>query len=344
MKTVGGILVTQHSVTFDNASAAVSLCGTLTLPDSGPSCPAAILVHGQGALDRDMSFAHLKPFKTLAEHLAANGIASLRYDKRGVGESGGDFGSVTREDLASDVSAALGFLKRREAIDPNRIGLIGQSEGGVVAPMVASASDDVAFVVLLAGPAVSGRENLGLSFAMFAQASPANDLRVPDFKRLMDRLLDLVGSDSPRSEDQAAVAELAESVTRHVVNERTNIVFGGAEVTADQFIGFLSSPCLRETVESEPGACLSVLACPTLALFAEKDKHVPAAENAMAMQRFLEAAGNLEYTVETIAGTNHLFQRCETGYPDEYLTIDHDISSDVLDRVSGWITGMVRGE
>jgi alpha/beta superfamily hydrolase len=118
-----------------------------------------------------MSLAHLKPFKTVAEHLAANGIASLRYDKRGVGDSGGDFGSATREDLAGDVSAALRFLKRHEGIIPGRIGLLGQSEGAVIAPMVASTSDDVAFVVLLAGPAVSGRENLSLSFAMFAQAS-----------------------------------------------------------------------------------------------------------------------------------------------------------------------------
>ena len=164
-----------------------------------------------------MSFAHRKPFKTLAEHLAANGFASLRYDKRGVGESGGDFGSATREDLAGDVFAALRFLKRHEAIIPDRVGLIGQSEGGVIAPMVASTSDDVAFVVLLAGPAVPGWENLSLSFAVFAQASPSNDLSVRDFKRLLDRLLDLVNSDSPLPEDRAAAAQLAESVapSRH---------------------------------------------------------------------------------------------------------------------------------
>jgi alpha/beta superfamily hydrolase len=291
-----------------------------------------------------MSFAHLKPFKTLAEHLAANGIASLRYDKRGVSESGGDFGSATREDLASDVFAALRFMRRHEAIIPDRIGLIGQSEGGVIAPMVASASDDVAFVILLAGPAVSGRENLSLSFAMFAQASPSNDLSVRDFKRLLDRLLDLVNSDSPLPEDRAAAAQLAESVAPHVINEKTNMVLGGTDVTAEQFIGLLSSPCLQKTIESAPETYLSGLTCPVLALFADKDKHVPAMENMAAMKRSLEVAGNRDYTVETIAGSNHLFQRCETGYPDEYFTIDHDISPDVLDRMSGWIAGIVRRE
>jgi pimeloyl-ACP methyl ester carboxylesterase len=291
-----------------------------------------------------MTFAHLKPFKTLAGHLAANGIASLRYDKRGVGESGGDFASATREDLAGDVFAALRFLNRHHGIIPARIGLLGQSEGAVVAPMVASTSDDVAFIVLLAGPVVSGRENLCLSFAMFAQASPSNDLSAPDFKRLLDRLLDLVGLESPSPEDQAAAMQLAESVAPHVINEKTKMVLGGADVTAERFIGLLSSPCMRETIEDAPETYLSKLTCPVLALFADKDKHVPASENMAAMKRSLRAAGNCHYTVETIAGCNHLFQRCETGYPDEYFTIDHDISPDVLDKVSRWIAGIARRE
>jgi fermentation-respiration switch protein FrsA (DUF1100 family) len=334
--------MTNHSVVFENPSAGVSLSGTLSLPGTGGRCPAVVLIQGQGPLDRDMSLAHLKPFKTLAEHLAANGIASLRYDKRGVGDSGGDFGSATREDLAGDVSAALRFLKRHEGIIPGRIGLLGQSEGAVIAPMVASRSDDVAFVVLLAGPAVSGRENLSLSFAMFAQASPSNDLGVPDFKRLLDRLFDLVSLESPSRADQDAAMQLAESVAPHVINERTNMVLGGTDVTAEQFIGLLSSGCFQGTFESAPETCLSRLICPVLALFGDKDKHVSARENMAAMKSSLEAAGNRDYTVETLAGSNHLFQHCETGFPDEYFTIDHDISPDVLDRVSDWIAGIVR--
>jgi len=329
--------VTAVSVEFDNPSAGIRLSGTLTLPGGRDRSPAAILVHGQGPLDRDMSFAHLKPFKVLAEHLAAKGIASLRYDKRGVGQSGGDFGSATRRDLAGDVVAALDYLQRQEAILPDRVGLIGQSEGGVVAPLVAAASDDVAFVVMLAGPTVSGRENLALSFAMFAQASPANDLGVVDFKRRVDRLLDLVDLDSPLPEERVAAVQLAESVAPHVINEKTNVVLGGPDVTGEQLLGYLSSPCLQESVESLPDSYLSAVSCPVLALFGERDKHVSASENMAAAKRLLEAAGNRDYTVETIVGCNHLFQRCETGYPDEYLTIDHDISPDVLDRVSDWI-------
>jgi hypothetical protein len=195
----------------------------------------------------------------------------------------------------------------------------------------------VAFLVLLAGPAVSGRENLGLSFAMFAQASPSNDLGVPDFKRLLDRLLDLVSLESPSPEDQAAAMQLAESVAPHVINERTNMVLGGADVTAEQFVGLLSSACMQELAESVPETYISELACPVLALFADKDKHVPARENMAAIKRSFEAAGNRDYTVETISGCNHLFQRCETGYPDEYFTINHDISPDALNKVSDWI-------
>lgn len=120
------------------------------------------------------------------------------------------------------------------------------------------------------------------------------------------------------------------------------MVLGGADTTAEQFIGFLSSPCMQETVDSAPETYLSALTCPVLALFAELDRHVAARENMAAVERLLEASGNRGCTVETIAGCNHLFQRCETGYPDEYFEIDHDISPAVLDRVSGWIAGVVR--
>lgn len=332
----------ERIVAFENPSAGISLAGTLVVPDGPGPCPAAILVHGQGPLDRDMSFGHLKPFRALAEHLAASGIGSLRYDKRGVGKSGGDFGAATRKELAGDVVAALEFLERREEVLPDRIGLIGQSEGGVIAPMVASSCDDVAFAVLLAGPAVPGRENLGLSFALFAQASPTNDLSVAEFKPRVHRLLELLDSGLP--EDRQAAVRLAASVAPHVINKRTEVVLGGNEVTAEQFVEFLASPCLQETVDDRPETYLSRLTCPVLALFAERDKHVPAAENMAAAKRALAAAGNRCATVETVLECNHLFQRCATGYPDEYFAIDHDIAPEVLDRVSGWIERILSRE
>jgi pimeloyl-ACP methyl ester carboxylesterase len=329
--------MTDQSVAFENPSAGLSLAGTLSLPERDTPCPAAILVHGQGALDRDMSFGHLKPFRTLANHLQAKGIASLRYDKRGVGRSQGEFASVTQKELAGDVVAALSFMERHDAIMQDCIGLIGLSEGGVIAPMVASVCDDVAFVVLLAAPAVSGRENLSLSFSSFAEASPVHDLSAHEIKRSLDRLIDLVSLDSALPEDRVEALQLAESVAPLVINHRTNMVLGGADATGEQFISLLSSPCMQETVDGNPEKGLTALTCPVLALYGDKDRHVPARENAAAMRRSLEAAGNPDYTIETITDCNHLFQRCETGYPDEYFTIDHDISPDVLDRVSRWI-------
>ncbi len=338
-----GTAMETQSVEFDNPSAGIRLSGTLTVPAGRGRHPAAVLVHGQGPLDRDMSFGRLRPFKALAEHLAANGIASLRYDKRGVGESGGDFASATRWDLAGDVVAGLDFLQRQETVLPDRVGLIGQSEGGLIAALVASRSDDVAFVVSLAGPAVAGRENLALSFTQFALASPTNDLEPGELRQRLERLLDLVGADSSRPEDRAAAMELAQSLAPHVVNERTSMVLGGPEVDAEQLLGLLSSPCMRETLGGEPDGYLADVTCPVLALFAELDRHVPARENGAAAKRQLQAAGNRDWAVETIAGCNHLFQRCETGYPDEYFTIDHDISPEVLSRVSGWILGARAG-
>lgn len=332
----------ERTVAFQNSPAGISLAATLTVPDGPGPWPAAILVHGQGPLDRDMSFENLKPFRTLAEHLATSGIGSLRYDKRGVGESGGDFTAATRKELGGDVVAALDFLEQREEVLANQIGLIGQSEGGVIASMIASICDGVAYAVLLAGPAVSGRENLALSFSLFAEASPTNDLSVAEFKLRVHRLLDLLGSNLP--EDREAAVQLAESVAPHVINEKTQVVLGGAEVTAEQFVDFLASPCLQETIDDRPETHLSRLTCPVLALFAERDKHVPAAENMAAAERALAAAGNRAATVETVPECNHLFQRCTTGYPDEYFAIDHDMAPEVLDRVSGWIERILSRE
>lgn len=332
---------TDHAVVFENPSAGLRLAGTLALPGSAGPHPAVILVHGQGPLDRDMSFGRLRPFRALAEHLAEHGIASLRYDKRGVGESDGEFGSATREDLVSDLVAALWFLQDQPGVRRERIGLVGQSEGGMLAPSVASATQEVAFVVMLAGPALPGRDNLAHSFALFAQASPTNERRVDEFKQQVERLLDLLGRGPGGAGERSAALRLAESLAPHVVNEHTRAVLGGGPVDARQFVGFLSSSCLQELVESVPEVYLSRLKCPVLALFAEHDKHVPAGPNAEAARRFLEAAGNRRFTVETMAGCNHLFQSCVTGYPDEYFTLDHDMSPQVLGRVSGWITGVV---
>ncbi|MCZ8215835.1 MAG: alpha/beta hydrolase, partial [Cyclobacteriaceae bacterium] len=146
----------SEDVTFENKSAGISLAGTLTLPKKEGIFPVVILISGSGPQNRDEELMGHKPFLVLSDHLTKNGIAVLRYDDRGTALSKGDFKTATSADFATDVEAAMAYLKTRKEINKKKIGLIGHSEGGLIAPMVASRSKDVSFIVLLAGPGIPG--------------------------------------------------------------------------------------------------------------------------------------------------------------------------------------------
>ncbi|MCH7778719.1 MAG: alpha/beta fold hydrolase, partial [Gemmatimonadetes bacterium] len=163
----------EEEVTFHNAG--ITLAGTLTLPESGAPHPAVVMITGSGPQNRDEELFGFKPFHLIADHLTRNGVAVLRYDDRGVGGSTGSVSEATTEDFARDVLAAVDFLKNRSDIDPERIGLIGHSEGGIVAPLASSMSDDVAFMVLMAGTSVSGAEILIEQGALIMRASGATE-------------------------------------------------------------------------------------------------------------------------------------------------------------------------
>ena len=148
----------EEEVTFENRPAGINLAGTLTLPKSAGPFPAVILISGSGAQDRDEALAGHRPFLVLADYLTRQGVAVLRVDDRGVGGSTGDSLRATSSDFADDALAGVAYLKGRREIDTARIGLIGHSEGGLVAPLAATRSQDVAFIVLLAGPGLPGEQ------------------------------------------------------------------------------------------------------------------------------------------------------------------------------------------
>ena len=155
----------EEEVVYENKEAEITLAGTLTLPPGKSSFPAVLLITGSGPQDRDETVYGHYPFLVLADYLTRQGVAVLRVDDRGVGESTGDFSQATSEDFASDVLAGIGYLKTRKEINPEQIGLIGHSEGGLIAPMVAIKSPDVAFIILMAGTGLTGEEILYLQGA-----------------------------------------------------------------------------------------------------------------------------------------------------------------------------------
>jgi len=311
----------EEEVTFANPAAGISLAGTLTIPQGAGPFPTVMLITGSGAQDRNESILDHQPFLVLADHLTRNGIEVLRADDRGVGKSGGIFATATTADFAGDVEAGLSFLRSRSEVDQRRLGLIGHSEGGMIAPMVAARNNAVRFVVLMAGPGVPGDELILEQARLLAIASGAPPDIVQRNATEQRALLDIVKGEK----DNAAL--------ERALRERFSAL-GLTPQSADR----LATPWMRYFVSYDPAPALSALTCPVLAINGEKDLQVPPAQNLPVLRRALSS--NKSAQVEQIPGLNHLFQPAATGLPTEYASIETTIAPEVLEKISTWILSL----
>lgn len=298
------------------------LSGTLTLPAGAGPFPAVVLISGSGPNDRDETIKDHKPFAVLADALTRQGIAVLRYDKRGVGKSAGAYASATSSDFADDAAAAVAYLRGRPDIAPARIGLIGHSEGGLIAPMVAGKDPKVAFVVLLAGPSISGAEILKLQVRAKAEASGAGPEDIEKRVAFEGRLLAALGG-----KDEAAAKAAVDQVLAETPGLDPNVAAASRQLA--------SSPWFRQFVAYDPVPALKALRVPVLALYGDKDFQVPPSANAAIMTAALK--GDPDATVTVMPGLNHLFQLATTGLDDEYGQIEETISPSALDRIVAWV-------
>jgi fermentation-respiration switch protein FrsA (DUF1100 family) len=258
----------------------------------------------------------------LADHLTRAGIAVLRVDDRGVGGSTGDVASATSLDFASDVSAGVDFLRTRAEVRADRIGLAGHSEGGLIAPLVATRRDDVAFLVLLAGPGLRGDELLYLQSALIARAAGADELAIETQRAMLEQAFAILREE----EDLAAARPKLEEVLRATLGDAA-----GPELAQ------LATPWFRFFVVHDPASVLREVRCPVLALNGARDLQVAFDENLAAIAAALEAGGNPDFEVKRYPGLNHLFQPCETGAPSEYSAIEITFSEEVLADMAAWI-------
>jgi uncharacterized protein len=319
----------EEDLTFPNAKAGISLAATLTLPRGPGPFPAAILLAGSGPLDRDEADSGHRPFLILADHLTRNGIAVLRYDKRGIGRSTGDYEVATTADFASDAQAALAFLKRRKEIDPRKIGIIGHSEGGIIAPMIASRHNEVSWIVLLAGPATKGEETLLLQSDLITRAAGMTTDQIAkslDFDRESYNLV--------RQETNRAVLEnkLEELVKVSGLGPSMPPAF------VQRQIHWTSSPWFRYFLDYDPLPALQQTECPVLVLAGERDLQVPPQENLPLARKALEDGGNKDFQVVELPGLNHQFQHCYMGLPAESRAIEETFAPEALTTISVWIT------
>ena len=325
-----------EDVTFHNSKANILLAGTLTFPKKAGKFPAVVLITGSGGQNRDEELMGHKPFLVLSDYLTRQGIAVLRVDDRGVGQSKGDLRTATTADFAADVESAIAYLRTRKEIDGGKIGLVGHSEGGIIAPMVASQPGKVDFIVLLAGTGIRGDKLLLLQQELVAKAAGTTDAEIQKTKDINIGAFDIVIKSASAEAAKAALKNyLAEAIKKIPADSKPK------GISDEEFISMqlnqITSPWMYYFIKYDPAVALEKVRCPVLAINGEKDLQVPAKVNLTAIERALKKGGNKQVTTKELPGLNHLFQECKTGSPAEYAQIDQTFSPVAMEEVAKWI-------
>jgi pimeloyl-ACP methyl ester carboxylesterase len=330
----------SHDVTFENLRAKVTLAGTLTVPRGTGPFPCVVLVTGSGPQDRDEALLGHRPFLVVADHLTRHGIAVLRYDDRGVGKSTGRFAGATSDDFADDALAAVAFLKSRKEVDAKKIGIAGHSEGGLIAPMCAAKSKDVAFLVLLAGTGISGAELMPIQSKLISIAGGMPAAEAEAQSKEMVEIYNLIAAGKSEAEIKSRIGEIAlkqlESQPEKKSLPRAKLL-AEAHAVAGAQAAELFTPWFKRFLVIDPRQNLAKVGCPVLALNGAKDLQVPPKENLSQIEKALKDAGNKDVTIVEFPDLNHLFQTCKTGSPSEYASIEETFSPKALDTMTSWI-------
>jgi len=326
----------SEDITFENKKVGINLAGTLTLPNKEGVFPVVILISGSGPQNRDEELLGHKPFLVLSDFLTKNGIAVLRYDDRGIAMSKGDFKTATSADFATDVESAIAYLKTRKEINKNKIGLIGHSEGGLIAPMVASKSKDVAFIVLLAGTGIQGDSLLLLQKKLIEEASGINKEDIQKGQSSNRKVFDIVNKSTSLEQLNSDLTIYFKQILKDNPNTQKP-----AEMSDDDFVNLqvkqIATPWMQYFIKYNPATALEKVKCPVLAINGEKDLQVPPKENLEAINKALTKGGNKRVTTKELPNLNHLFQECKTGSPDEYATIEQTFSPIALTEILKWL-------
>lgn len=326
----------SEDVIFENKQEEIHLAGTLTLPQKDGVFPAVILISGSGPQNRDEELAGHKPFLVLSDYLTKNGFAVLRYDDRGTALSEGDFNNATSADLATDVESALAYLKTRKEINHQKIGLIGHSEGGLIAPLVAADSKDVAFIIMLGGPGIPGDKILLIQQRLIAQVSGTGEKEIKATEKMNRKIFDLVKTNTNTSDLKTDLRINLELFLSD--NPNFKIPDG---MTNDEFINLqiktYGTPWMQYFMKYAPVPTLKKVRVPVLALNGEKDLQITPKENLRAIKKAFRKAKNKNVTIKELPRLNHLFQESNTGSPYEYQLIEQTYSPIMLEEVLNWL-------
>jgi alpha-beta hydrolase superfamily lysophospholipase len=325
-------------VTFSNNRFNIKLAGTLTIPEGAGPFPAVVLVTGSGPQNRNEELLGHKPFLVIADYLTRHGIAVLRYDDRGVGKSQGNYGQATSADLATDAEAAWEYLKSQPVTDNSRIGILGHSEGGLIAPMIASKNDSVAFIVSLAGPGITGEKIILKQSEDIGRLMGESEENIRESTEINTKLYEILKKekDNKVAEEKiiAAYRDILakEKLPPDDIDKAVNKL--QATFGANAYTWF------RYFIMTDPAIFWEKVKCPVLALNGDKDLQVNAQQNLQAIKKALESSGNNNVETIVLPGLNHLFQHCSEGLPSEYSGIEETFSPEVLKIIADWIVAL----
>ncbi len=330
-----------EEVSYPNPDGGHVLAGTFTRPEEGGPFPAVILISGSGPQDRDEALMGHRPFLVLSDHLTRSGIAVLRFDDRGVGESTGNFATATSRDFASDALAGVAYLKTRDDVDRGAVGLAGHSEGGLIAPIAATQSDDISYIVLMAGPGINGEEILYAQGALIARAAGTTEEQIAEREAQQRATYEILKEES----DPARAAEMITDVARAAVEKLSEAERAQQGITDEASLDRVvqmqvqqvNSPWFRHFLTYDPAPTLEQVTVPVLAINGEKDLQVPWEVNLSEIEAALQRGGNTDYEIHALPDHNHLFQHSETGAPSEYATIEETWSVESMELIADWI-------
>ena len=314
-------------VTFVNAGVpGVKLSGTFSKPAGPGPFPTVVLISGSGPNTRDENLMGHKLLLVLADDLNRHGIATLRYDKRGIGASTGDYATATTADFTSDALAAVAYLKTRSDVDQKHIGVLGHSEGGLIAPAVAVADPVVSFVVLMAGPGVRGDELFLKQGELIARASGVAEADIAKTRNLRVQGFAVIEASS----------DAADAKIKLEARARQGIAAGlFTKDEADQNIARITDPWMYYFLRYDPAPILQKVRVPVLAIGGSLDLQVEPNENLAAIETAMK--NDADVTVTELPGLNHLFQDALTGSPGEYGSIEETLSPSALKIIADWV-------
>jgi dienelactone hydrolase len=335
----------EEEVTFQSGD--VTLAGTLTLPEGDGPFPALILLSGSGQQNRDEALPIVpgyRPFREIADTLTRQGVAVLRYDDRGVGGSSGDPAVATSADFADDAEAALRYLQERSDINAKQIGMLGHSEGGILAAMVAARNPDVAFVISMAGTAVDGYGTIVKQVERLRLAAGASEAEAATAAEQQRAVLDLV-----ISQDWATLEAMLNQIAQQqlaALSDEQKAAMGDVEALIQQQVAgqlqIFQSPWYQFFLRHDPADDLAKITAPVLGMYGGNDTQVDAEQNTTALQAALERAGNADVTIQVLPTANHLFQDAQTGGVEEYAALPPQLMPEFLEAISQWLLARVQ--